>query len=116
MWGWAAVGFGILVKFPIVPGVALASLIGLTAWDFWERRRNRKAPAETPAEKSAEKPAQKPAETPAETPTPTEPPVWAWLSVLKSWRGITLVLLLILPWLVAITIQSQGMFFEESLG
>jgi len=124
MWGWAAVGFGILVKFPIVPGVALASLIGLTAWDFWERRRNRKAPAETPAEKSAEKPAQKPAQKPAETPaetptptpTPTEPPVWAWLSVLKSWRGITLVLLLILPWLVAITIQSQGMFFEESLG
>ena len=112
MWGWAAVGFGILVKFPIVPGVALASLIGLTAWDFWERRRNRKTdkPAETPTEKSAETPAE------ASTQTPAEPAVWAWLSVLKSWRGIGLVLLLILPWLVAITIQSQGMFFEESLG
>jgi len=31
MWGWAAVGFGILVKFPVVPGVAMATLIGLTA-------------------------------------------------------------------------------------
>jgi 4-amino-4-deoxy-L-arabinose transferase-like glycosyltransferase len=47
---------------------------------------------------------------------PAETPVLAWLSVLKSWRGIALVLLLILPWLIAITIQSQGMFFEESLG
>ena len=31
-------------------------------------------------------------------------------------RGVGLLLLLILPWLVAITIQSQGAFFEESLG
>ena len=133
MWGWAAVGFGILVKFPIVPGVALATLIGLTGWDFWWQRR-KPAPAVTPAETPAKTPAKAPAKTPAktlaETPeaapaempaektveTPAEAPVWAWLSVLKSWRGIGLVLLVILPWLVAITIQSQGMFFEESLG
>ena len=42
--------------------------------------------------------------------------VWAWLKALKSWRGVALVLLLILPWLVAITIQSRGAFFEQSLG
>jgi 4-amino-4-deoxy-L-arabinose transferase-like glycosyltransferase len=41
-YGWVAVGFGILVKFPLMPGVALATLIGLTAWDHWEERRNRK--------------------------------------------------------------------------
>ncbi|HET7085247.1 MAG TPA: glycosyltransferase family 39 protein [Rhizomicrobium sp.] len=92
MWGWAAAGLGILVKFPIVPGVALATLIGLTAWDVWEQRRSRKPDA------------------------PAAPAAWAWLAVLKSWRGFALVLLLILPWLIAITIQSQGMFFEESLG
>ena len=133
MWGWAAVGFGILVKFPIVPGVALASLIGLTAWDFWEQRRSRKAvaapveaetakpanasraaPTETPAEAPAEAPVQ--AQVPAPPEAPAEIPVWDWLAVLKSWRGLGLVLLLILPWLIAITIQSQGMFFEESLG
>jgi 4-amino-4-deoxy-L-arabinose transferase-like glycosyltransferase len=92
MWGWAALGFGILVKFPIVPGVALVTVLCLTAWDYWERRRNQKPD------------------------TPLEAPAWAWLAVLKSWRGIGVVLLLILPWLIAITIQSQGMFFEESLG
>jgi 4-amino-4-deoxy-L-arabinose transferase-like glycosyltransferase len=94
MWGWAAVGFGVLVKFPVVPGVALATLIGLTAWDWWERRRA--APAEGEAA-AAE-------------------PVWAWLHSLRPIRGLLLVLLLILPWLIAITIQSQGAFFEESLG
>jgi 4-amino-4-deoxy-L-arabinose transferase-like glycosyltransferase len=96
MWGWAALGFGILVKGPVVLAVAASTLIGLVAWDWWEARRNR-----TPDEPSAE---------------PTLQSAWAWLVVLKSWRGILLVLLLILPWLVAITIQSRGAFFEQSLG
>jgi 4-amino-4-deoxy-L-arabinose transferase-like glycosyltransferase len=94
MWGWAAVGFGVLVKFPVVPGVALATIIGLTAWDWWERRRA----------------------APAEGDTAAAEPVWAWLGDLRPIRGLLLVLLLILPWLIAITIQSQGAFFEESLG
>ncbi|HKU64663.1 MAG TPA: hypothetical protein VJQ06_06370 [Rhizomicrobium sp.] len=92
MWGWAALGFGILVKGPVVLAVAAVTLIGLVGWDFWEQRRNRKPDA------------------------PAAAPVWEWLTVLKSWRGIGLLLLLILPWLIAITIQSQGMFFEEALG
>jgi 4-amino-4-deoxy-L-arabinose transferase-like glycosyltransferase len=90
MWGWAALSFGILIKGPVVLAVAAATLIALVAWDFWEQRR-------------------KPG-------TPPKAPVWAWLAVLKSWRGIALVLLLILPWLIAITIQSRGAFFEEALG
>jgi 4-amino-4-deoxy-L-arabinose transferase-like glycosyltransferase len=89
MWGWAAFGLGILIKGPVVLGVAAVTLIGLVAWDYWDRRRN-------PDENAA--------------------PAWAWLRVLKSWRGILLVLLLILPWLVAITIQSRGAFLEQSLG
>jgi 4-amino-4-deoxy-L-arabinose transferase-like glycosyltransferase len=89
MWGWAAFGLGILIKGPVVLGVAAVTLIGLVAWDYWDRRRN-------PDENAA--------------------PAWAWLHVLKSWRGILLVLLLILPWLVAITIQSRGAFLEQSLG
>jgi 4-amino-4-deoxy-L-arabinose transferase-like glycosyltransferase len=92
MWGWAALGFGILTKGPVVLGVALATLAALVAWDFWEQRRNQKPDA------------------------PPQPPAWAWLAVLKSWRGIGLVLLMILPWLIAITIQSRGAFFEEALG
>jgi 4-amino-4-deoxy-L-arabinose transferase-like glycosyltransferase len=94
MWGWAAVAFGILIKFPVVPGVAIATIIGLTAWDWWERRRA----------------------TPAEGDAASAESVWAWLGDLRPIRGLLLVLLLILPWLVAITIQSQGAFFEESLG
>ncbi len=33
MAGWAACGLGILVKFPIVPGVAIVTLVALVAWD-----------------------------------------------------------------------------------
>ena len=33
MWGWAAAAAGILVKFPVVPGVGVATIIGLMAWD-----------------------------------------------------------------------------------
>ncbi len=91
LWGWAALGFGILIKGPVVLGVAAATILGLVAWDSWEQRRG--PPAQAPVA-----------------------PAWAWLQALKSWRGILLVLLLILPWLVAITIQSRGAFLEQSLG
>jgi 4-amino-4-deoxy-L-arabinose transferase-like glycosyltransferase len=33
MLGWLAVGAGALVKFPVVPGVALITIIALVAWD-----------------------------------------------------------------------------------
>jgi 4-amino-4-deoxy-L-arabinose transferase-like glycosyltransferase len=76
MWGWAACAFGILVKFPVVPGVGIATMIGLIAWE-------RKAD---------------------------------WLRDLRPWRGLLLTLLLVSPWLIAITIQSRGAFFQQSLG
>ena len=75
--GWAACAAGILVKFPVVPGVALVTIIGLAIWDRGDAR---------------------------------------WLRNLQSGRGFLLLLLLVMPWLVAITIQSQGTFFEQSLG
>ena len=100
MWGFAALGFGILVKGPVVLAVAAATLIGLVAWDWWAARRTRKPDA--PAGESTSEPAPESA--------------WAWLAVLKSWRSFLLVLLLIAPWLIAITIQSRGAFFEQSLG
>jgi 4-amino-4-deoxy-L-arabinose transferase-like glycosyltransferase len=76
MWGWAAAAAGILVKFPVVPGVGIATLLGLVAWD-------RK---------------------------------WDWLAALKPVRGLILTFLLVSPWLIAIAIQSQGAFFQQSLG
>jgi 4-amino-4-deoxy-L-arabinose transferase-like glycosyltransferase len=74
--GWVACAAGILVKFPVVPGVAAVTVIGLVAWD-----RD-----------------------------------WRWLARLKPARGFLLTLLLVMPWLVAITIQSRGAFLEQSLG
>lgn len=76
LWGWAATAVGILVKFPVVPSVGIATILGLVAWD-------RKAD---------------------------------WLSNLRPIRGMLLLLVLVCPWLIAIAIQSQGVFFEQSLG
>jgi 4-amino-4-deoxy-L-arabinose transferase-like glycosyltransferase len=76
LWGWAAAAFGILIKFPVVPGVGIATMLGLIAWD-------RKAD---------------------------------WLLGLRPMRGFLLLFLLVSPWLIAITIQSQGAFFQQSLG
>jgi 4-amino-4-deoxy-L-arabinose transferase-like glycosyltransferase len=74
--GWAAVGAGALVKFPVVPGVAVATAFALIAWD-------RKV---------------------------------AWLNGIKPVCGFFLALLVALPWMIAITIQSHGQFLEQSLG
>jgi len=76
LWGWAAVGAGALVKFPLVPGVAIATALALIAWD-------RKAD---------------------------------WLANIKPVRGFFLALLVAMPWMIAITIQSHGQFLEQSLG
>ncbi|MFO1249242.1 MAG: glycosyltransferase family 39 protein [Alphaproteobacteria bacterium] len=86
LWGWAAAAAGILVKFPVVPGVALVTIIALGGWDIWLRRKSR------------------------------EPGALRWLKDTRPLRGVILLLLLILPWLVAITIQSRGEFLEQSLG
>jgi 4-amino-4-deoxy-L-arabinose transferase-like glycosyltransferase len=76
LWGWAACALGILVKFPVVPGIAIATMIGLVAW---ERK-------------------------------------WDWLRNIRLTRGLVLTFLLVSPWLIAIAIQSQGAFFQQSLG
>jgi 4-amino-4-deoxy-L-arabinose transferase-like glycosyltransferase len=85
--GWTACAAGILVKFPVVPGTATATVLGLLAWDFWRRRQ-----------------------------AGTDEAVAHWLRSLKPVKGFFLTLLLISPWLIAITIQSQGAFLEQSLG
>jgi 4-amino-4-deoxy-L-arabinose transferase-like glycosyltransferase len=76
LWGWAACAAGVLVKFPVAPGVAIATILGLLALD-----RDFK-----------------------------------WLSSLRPLRGLLLALVLVSPWLIAITIQSRGAFLEQSLG
>ena len=40
----------------------------------------------------------------------------AWLRALRPWSGFALLLLLVLPWLVAITLRSGGAFLQIALG
>jgi len=141
MWGWAAFGFGILIKGAGGAGRRAYHPGAGGDGNWWQQRRTSKAAAKaasdaaaiaatdaTAAPAAAAKPgaAAAPAPevaapadtTPAAAPDAiiAPPAVWAWLSGLRPWRGLVLVLFLIVPWLVAITIQSRGAFLEQSLG
>jgi 4-amino-4-deoxy-L-arabinose transferase-like glycosyltransferase len=85
--GWVAVAAGALVKFPIVPGVALVTIAVLLGWDAWTARGGAGAPS-----------------------------AWRWLGTALPVRGLLLTALLVSPWLIAITLQSHGAFFQQSLG
>ncbi len=81
MAGWAALAAGILIKGPVAPGVALATIIALVAWDRdWKEKK------------------------------------WHWLAQTKPLAGLGLTLLITLPWAIAIALESQGAFFQQSLG
>lgn len=41
---------------------------------------------------------------------------WRWLSKLKAARGLALVVLIVLPWLVLITWKSSGAFLQQAVG
>ncbi|MGH6828439.1 MAG: ArnT family glycosyltransferase [Rhizomicrobium sp.] len=43
-------------------------------------------------------------------------PSWFWLKAVRPWAGSALALLIVAPWLIAIYRQSQGAFFQQSLG
>ena len=132
MWGWAAMGFGILVKGPVVIGVAAATAIVLMLGDGFKRRvpvPDTNPLAETDAPKTDAPKADASKADKPETDAPkaagllTWPPAIffdtsesGWLRSTNPLWGVLLVLLLIMPWLIAITIQSQGAFFEQSLG
>jgi 4-amino-4-deoxy-L-arabinose transferase-like glycosyltransferase len=84
--GWAALAAGILVKGPVAPGLAALTLIGLCLWDKWEQHR-------TGAKNSLR-----------------------WLLRLKPLMGMPVLLVIVLPWLIAIALASHGAFFQQSLG
>ena len=41
---------------------------------------------------------------------------WHWVKRLYPGRGILIALLIVLPWMIAIGVQSHGAFFQKSLG
>jgi len=82
MWGWAAFALGILVKGPVIAGVAVATIAALLIWD-WRAK------------------------------TGTS---WTWLKATRPAWGVALTFLIVAPWLIAIWRESQGTFFQQSLG
>jgi 4-amino-4-deoxy-L-arabinose transferase-like glycosyltransferase len=82
--GWAALALGILVKGPVAPAVAAATIVALLVWDRW-----------------------KPGSSPRN---------WRWLKDTKPLLGILLALVIVLPWMIAIALESHGAFFQQSLG
>lgn len=82
MWGWVAFAIGILVKGPVIAGVAATTIAALLVWD-WRAKTG---------------------------------VAWTWLKGTKPLWGAALALLIVAPWLIAIWRQSQGAFFQQSLG
>ncbi|HXR94871.1 MAG TPA: glycosyltransferase family 39 protein [Rhizomicrobium sp.] len=82
MWGWAAFALGILVKGPVIAGVAAATIAALLVWD-WRAKTGIS---------------------------------WTWLKATRPAWGVALTLLIVAPWLIAIWRESQGAFFQQSLG
>lgn len=82
MWGWAAFALGILVKGPVIAGVAAATIAALLIWD-WRAKTGIS---------------------------------WTWLKATRPAWGATLTFLIVAPWLIAIWRESQGAFFQQSLG
>jgi hypothetical protein len=82
MWGWAAFALGILVKGPVIAGVAAATIAALLIWD-WRAKTGI---------------------------------AWTWLKATRPLWGVLLTLLIVAPWLIAIWRESQGAFFQQSLG
>ena len=81
MAGWGALGIGILIKGPLIVGVAAATIAGLLIWDRIAKAGD-----------------------------------WRWLKNARPLRGVLLAAVIVLPWAIAIAVQSHGAFFAQSLG
>jgi len=100
LWGWFAFAIAVLVKGPVVAGVAAATIVALLAWDWWDQRpRKEAAPVE--GEAAAGRPLKE---------------IFRWLKLTKPHLGIPLVLVIAAPWAIAIWVESHGSFFQQSLG
>jgi 4-amino-4-deoxy-L-arabinose transferase-like glycosyltransferase len=94
--GWAAMAIGILLKGPVAPGVAAATLLALCVWD-WRAHRPGEVEAGSPSGRATHQ-------------------TWRWMAALKPALGVLVTLLLVAPWLVAISLESHGAFLQQSLG
>ncbi|MBS0279864.1 MAG: glycosyltransferase family 39 protein [Proteobacteria bacterium] len=106
LWGWFSFAIAVLVKGPVVAGVAIATILVLLAWDWWDQRPRKQAvPAEGEAAAIAAVAAPRPLK---ELPR--------WLMRTKPHLGVPLVLAIAAPWAIAIWVESHGSFFRQSLG
>jgi 4-amino-4-deoxy-L-arabinose transferase-like glycosyltransferase len=112
MAGWAALALGVLLKGPVAPAVALVTIIALLAWGDGAGRKlnwSFRPPADQAGGRSGI--AGLFAALAAEFAERAR-----WLSQTKPVRGVILAVIITAPWLVAITLESHGAFFRQSLG
>ena len=129
LWGWASFAVAILVKGPVVAGVAAASIVALLGWDVWEQWKAR------PASAAADGPIAAVSSVQTET---TAAPVEAagmpairrkvvlfgqmvlgnlrWFKLTRPLLGVPLTVAIAAPWMIAIWVESHGSFFQQSLG
>jgi 4-amino-4-deoxy-L-arabinose transferase-like glycosyltransferase len=93
--GWASFAAAVLIKGPVVLGVAVAAILVLFVWDWWDAYRAAKAMSE---------------------PAPSWTAHLGWLKMTRPLWGLALTFLVVAPWMVAIWVESHGSFFQQSLG
>ena len=101
--GWAWFAIAILVKGPVGVGVAAATIAALLLWDGWDRQRAKKA-------------ALIGGDAAGALSVQLAPNIFRWLKGTRPLLGVPLALLIVLPWFIAIWLQSHGAFFQQSLG
>jgi len=90
---WALLGLGVLIKGPVTPLTAGLGMAALVLWEARAQSRSGAASFVTALKASA-----------------------GWLKPLAFWPGPVLALLIVLPWLVAVQIATDGAFLREALG
>lgn len=83
---WIALGCAVMIKGPVVPALAILTLLSLWIWE----RGSKDGPDETQQK--------------------------SWIRKLGFWPGPLIFLLIILPWTLLIWQATDGQFFKEALG
>jgi 4-amino-4-deoxy-L-arabinose transferase-like glycosyltransferase len=123
--GWVSFAIGILIKGPVIFGICGATVFALVLWDTrWPFMWRGVAGAIAASFATAivfwdlylwvvPLWAVPLAAAPVLAVWKGE---WRWLGRLHPVWGLLLTLLIVLPWLIAIALQSHGAFYEQSLG
>jgi 4-amino-4-deoxy-L-arabinose transferase-like glycosyltransferase len=117
--GWAALALGILVKGPVAPAIAVATVIALFVWGEGGERKLQWSFRRPNAEQTEG--VRRPGRFGVVGDFVAASAAWSaaragWLKGTRPLPGIAVTVLLTAPWLIAIALESHGAFFQQSLG